>query len=44
MKNIYENKQTGQKVVTDEKLDKKHWKLIKQWKDAQMKSNQVRTK
>jgi len=43
-KNVYQNKKTGQKVITSEKLDSKHWKLIKQWRTGQMDKEKIKTK
>lgn len=43
-KNVYRNRKTGQKVITSEKLDKKHWELIKQWRNGQMKSDKIKKK
>jgi len=43
-KNIYQNRKTGKKVITSEKLDIKDWKLIKQWRTGQMKANKIYTK
>lgn len=43
-KNIYKNKKTGQKVVTSEKLDSKHWEKVNVIKGAKMEGNEVRTK
>lgn len=49
MKNIYQNKTTGQIIVTGEKLDGRHWKFLRRQgemvkKDTKMKKNQIITK
>ena len=43
-KNIYRNKKTGQKIITKEKLNKKDWELVKQWRDTKMKSDKIKKK
>lgn len=44
MKNIYKNKKTGKKVVTSEKLDEKHYELVKEWRTGQMKAKKIKQK
>ena len=43
-KNVYENRKTGKKVVTSEKLDPEHWKKVNEWKTGQMEPDHIRTK
>lgn len=43
-KYIYQNKETGKKVVTGEKLSAKHWKKVGEWRIGQMQPQSIRTK
>jgi hypothetical protein len=43
-KNIYLNKKTGQRVVTSEVLDKKHYTAIYERKTGQMNKKKIKTK
>jgi len=43
-KRVYQHKKTGSKVITSEKLDPKHWKLVKEWKTGQMNPKKIKQK
>jgi len=38
MKNIYQNKETGQIIITGEKLSGKHWKFIRKVGEVKIKN------
>jgi len=42
--NVYQNRKTGQKVKTSQKLDKKDYKLVKQWRTTGIDSNKISKK